>query len=195
MLNACAHKPVTSGKSQTEVFQNEFQKICLSASGKGRIELLTTKHIFSYESQLDRVKNTFNLAFDFPVVGEKLLSLSLNPQIVNRDIKNSEISELLKDQIGEREDRARIAKSVEEFFVFSSEFLRYRANNKLPLHYATKLSDGHFIMERATPSYLFLVDNFAANDHFYERTVFKIFLKEHSTNPIVTLFLVPQTCE
>lgn len=195
MLNACAHKPVTSGKSQAEAYLTEFQKICLSASGKGRVELLTTKHIFSYESQLDPVKNTFNLAFDFPVIGEKLLSLSLNPQVVNRDIKNSEISELLKEQIGERPDRARIAKSVEEFFVFSSEFLRYRASNKLPLHYATKWADGHFILERTTPSYLFVVDNFAANDHFYERTVFKIFIRDHSTNPIVTLFLVPQTCE
>jgi hypothetical protein len=175
--------------------RSEFQKICLNGSGKGRVELLSTKHIFNYEAVLDRKQNKFDLALDFPVVGEKLLSLSLIPEVANLEVKNSEISELLKDHIGPREDRARIAKSVEEFFVFASDFLRYRANNIIPPHYSYEFKDGHFLMERNTKSYKFVVDNFSVNEKFYERTVFKIYIKDHSPDAIVTLFLVPQACE
>lgn len=175
--------------------RNEFQKICLTSSGKGRIELLKTKHLFTYESVLNRKQNRFDLALDFPVVGEKLLSLSLIPEVANLEVKNSEISELLKEHIGPRDDRAQIAKSVEEFFVFASDFLRFRANNIAPPHYSYQFKDGHFIMERATRSYKFVVDNFSANEKFYERTVFKIYIKDHLSEAIVTLFLVPQACD
>ncbi len=167
----------------------------MSSSGKGRVELLSTKHTFSYESVLNKQQNKFDLAFDFPIVGEKLLSLSLDPEIVNRDIKNSQITELLKNEIGGREDRAKIAKSVEEFFVFTSEFLKFRASGQIPAHYAVQLKDDHFLLERTTPSYRFVVDNFAANDQFYERSVFKIYIKDHSPDAIVTLYLVPQACD
>ncbi len=192
-LSSCAG--LKTGKLTGREALSEFKKICLNSSGKGRIELLTTKHTFSYEAVLQKNKNRFDLALDFPIVGEKLLSLSLNPEVVNRDIKNSEISELLKDHIGPREDRARIAKAVEEFFVFASDFLRFRANDIVPSHYALEMKDGHFLLERTTPSYRFVVDNFAANEKFFERTVFKIYIKDHSPDAIVTLFLVPQACE
>lgn len=183
------------GRSQKEIYLREFKKICITSSGKGRVELLSTKHTFDYEAELNQKQNIYNLAFNFPLVGEKMLSLSLNPEVVNRDIKNSEISELLKNEIGGRQDRARIAKAVEEFFVFASEFLRYRAAGIVPAHYAVQLKDDHFLLERTTPSYRFVVDNFAANEQFYERSVFKIYIKDHSPDAIVTLYLVPQTCE
>lgn len=167
----------------------------MSGSGKGRVELLSTKHTFTYEAVLNHQQNKFDLALDFPIVGEKILSLSLNPEIVNRDIKNSQMTELLKNEIGAREDRAKIAKSVEEFFVFTSEFLKYRANGQIPPHYAVQLKDDHFLLERTTPSYRFVVDNFAGNENFFERSVFKIYIRDHSPDAIVTLYLVPQVCD
>nr|BDT29798.1 hypothetical protein BHI3_32640 [Bacteriovorax sp. HI3] len=132
---------------------------------------------------------------DFPVIGERELALSLDPEFVNRTIKNSEITELLKDQLGERTDKARIAKSIEEFFVFASDFMRFKAAKVYPKHFSASFSDNHFIMERTTPSYRFVVDNSVPNQKFYERVVFKIFVKDLSNDPILTLFLVPKECD
>ncbi|AUN99621.1 hypothetical protein C0V70_16205 [Bacteriovorax stolpii] len=132
---------------------------------------------------------------DFPVIGERELALSLDPEFVNRTIKNSEITELLKDQLGERTDKAKIAKSIEEFFVFASDFMRFKAAKVYPKHFSASFSDNHFIMERTTPSYRFVVDNSVSNQKFYERVVFKIFVKDLSNDPILTLFLVPKECD
>lgn len=173
----------------------EFKKICVDGSGKGRIELLSTKHTFSYESQIDRRKNKFNLVLDFPIVGERQIELSLNPETVNKTIKNSEMTELLNDQLGEHADKRRIMKSVEEFFVFASDFIRYKASGVYPKHYSASFNDGHFVLERSTPSYRFIVDSFSPNQIFYERVVFKIFIKDLSSDAILTLFLVPESCD
>lgn len=135
------------------------------------------------------------MVLDFPIIGERELSLSLNPAIVNKTIKESEIAELLKEQLGERTDRQRISKSIEEFFVFASDFMRFRSKNIYPKHFSSSFRNGHFILERSTTSYRFVVDNFSDNEKFYERSVFKIFINNLSTDPILTLFLVPQACD
>ena len=186
----------TEKSSQSEaVLLSEFKKICLAGSGKGRIEILSAKHTFSYESQINFKQNTFDMALEFPIIGERELVLSLNPEVVNRTIKTSQVAELLKEQLGERSDRIRISKSIEEFFVFASDFMRFRAKGVFPRHFMSHFDDGHFILERATPSYRFVVDNFSDNATFYERTVFKIFIKNLTNDPILTLFLVPQSCD
>jgi hypothetical protein len=190
-LVSCGSQNLTN-KKDPEV---EFKKICVEGSGKGRIELLATKHTFSYESRMDRPKNKFDLVLDFPIVGERELNISLDPAIVNSTIKNSEITKLLNDQLGERTDKKQIAKSVEEFFVFASDFMRFKAANIYPKHYSSSFIDDHFILERQTASYRFVVDNFSVNEKFYERVVFKIFIKDLSSNAILTLFLVPQSCD
>lgn len=190
-LTSCADH-VIKNKSD---FSTEFKKICVEGSGKGRIELLNNKYTFSYESRMDRRGNKFDLVLDFPIIGERELNISLDPAVVNRTIKNSEITEFLNEQLGERPDKARIAKSIEEFFVFASDFMRFKAAKVYPKHYASSFSNDHFILERETPSYRFVVDNFSANQNFYERVVFKIFIKDLSSNAIMTLFLVPQSCD
>lgn len=114
---------------------------------------------------------------------------------MNRTIKNSEITELLNDQLGERTDKVRIAKSIEEFFVFASDFMRFKAAGVYPKHFSGSFSDNHFVMERSTPSYKFVVDSSVPNQKFYERVVFKIFVKDLSNDPILTLFLVPKECD
>lgn len=189
---SCSNLSSKSAKDQTA----EFKKICLEGSGKGRIELLTTKHTFSYESQIDRKKNKFDLVLDFPVIGERALALSMNPQVMNQTIKNSEITELLNEQLGERSDKKKISKSIEEFFVFASDFMRWKAAGVYPKHYSSSFShDGHFVLERNTASYRFVVDSFSSNQKFYERVVFKIYIKDLSSDAILTLFLVPEICE
>jgi hypothetical protein len=51
-------------------------------------------------------------------------------------------------------------------------------------------------MSRQTAHYDFVIDNFSDNETYFERTVFKIFLKNSGgTDPIMTLFLVPGNCD
>ena len=181
-------------KTQTDI-SSEFKKICIEGSGKGRIELLTNKQTFSYESQVNRKTNRFDLVLDFPVVGERQIQFSLDPIIANREIKNSEITALLNEQLGDHIDKNRVAKTIEEFFVFASDFMRFKVANIYPKHYMSTFNNGHFILERQTPSYRFIVDSSVPNEKFFERFVLKIFSKDLSNDAILTLFLVPDNCD
>lgn len=182
--------------AQQIAYEREFKKICLSGEGKGRVEILANKQTFTYESVINKVKNVYHLALNFPIIGEREIAISLDPATANRMIKESDIAFVLKDMIGERNDRARLVKSVEEFFVFSSDFMRFLAAGVFPKHYTASFSSsGRFIMERNTASYRFMVESYAPNDQFFERISFKIFVKSSSTDPILTLFLVPETCD
>ncbi|MDD4973192.1 MAG: hypothetical protein PHY93_02525 [Bacteriovorax sp.] len=168
----------------------------MEGSGKGRIELVGSKYTFAYESQINRLKNLFELALDFPIIGESKVSLSLNPKEVSKQISHSELVVVLQEKVGERADRDQIVKTIEEFFVFASDFIHYKASGVYPAHFISSTENGHFILSRETPHYNFLVDNFSENQNYFERTVFKILLKSSSsTNPIMTLFLVPQSCD
>ena len=175
--------------------KTEFQKICVEGSGRGRIELLTTKHTFTYESQFDRAGNKFDLILDFPVVGEKALYISLDPKVVSAEIDSSEISTMLNEQLGDNPNKESIGKAIEEFFIFTSDFMRFKADKVYPKHYQATFVNDHFVLERSANNHRFVIDNYSSNENFYERSIFKIFIKDLSPNPILTLFLVPQTCE
>ena len=183
--------------TQTPAFlADKFKKICIEGSGKGRIELAGSKYTFAYESQINRPKNLFELALDFPIIGESKVSLSLNPKEVSKQIGHSELVEVLKEQVGERSDSDQIVKTIEEFFVFASDFIHYKSLAVYPTHFTSSFSNNHFILERVTPHYIFQVDNFSESENYFERTVFKIFFKTSSkTNAVMTLFLVPQSCD
>ena len=155
-----------------------------------------SKYTFGYESQVNRTKNLFDLVLDFPIIGETKVSLSLNPSEVSKQIGKSELIEILRERVGERSDRDQVVKTIEEFFVFASDFVRYRAAVTYPTHFTSTSGNGHFGLFRVTPHYKFEVDNFSENETFFERTVFKIFLTApSSTDPIMTLYLVPQSCD
>ncbi|MDO9182584.1 MAG: hypothetical protein Q7U04_09255 [Bacteriovorax sp.] len=175
---------------------SKFNKICFEGSGKGRIELVGSKYTFAYESQINLRKNLFELGLDFPIIGETKVDLSLNPKEVSKQISHSQLVEVLQEQVGERTDRDQIIKTIEEFFVFASDFIHYKAMGVYPPNFSTNFENEHFTLGRVTPHYNFQVDNFSENEKYFERTVLKIFLKSTSTtNPIMTLFLVPQACE
>lgn len=174
--------------------KNEFLKICVEGEGRGRIEFLGDKHTFSFESKLDH-SDKFLLGLDFPVVGEKLLTINLDPVVMNNVVKDSQLAQFLQEKVPESPNKKRIMKSVAEFFVFSSEFMRARVYKTLPKNYESSFKDEHFLLERQTPSYRFLVDNYSVNNRFYERTIFQIFIKKYSPDPILTLFLAPTDCQ
>ena len=69
-LFSCASTPSGLNTQSSTYLRNQFKKICLEGSGKGRIELAQSKYVFEYESLLSRQKNLFELALDFPVIGQ-----------------------------------------------------------------------------------------------------------------------------
>jgi hypothetical protein len=176
--------------------KKQFNKICIEGSGKGRIELIGSKYTFGYESEVNRKKNIFNLALDFPIIGETKVSLSLNSKDVRGKIIHSELGAFLREKIGERPDREQLIKTTEEFFIFTSDFIHHASSKTYPTNFISSTLDDHFLLSFNTTQYLFMVDNFADNQKFFERSVFKIFLKSTSLiEPIMTLFLVPQSCQ
>lgn len=177
-------------------FEKLYQKICVEGSGKGRLEFLAHKYPFTYESLIDRPNNNFNLAFDFPIVGEKKLTLSLDPKKTAQKINHSQMVRLIESQIEEREDKESIIESVEEFFVLTSEFVQFKALNKTPTHYKATVKDDHFLLRREHGQSLFEIDAFVQNEKYFERVILKVFPKNNSQNdPILSLFLIPEACE
>lgn len=192
---SCATLKGTDTTSPTYL-NKQFKKICLEGSGKGRIELVGSKYTFGYESLINRSANIFDLALDFPIIGETQVSLSLNPADVSKQIGKTELIEVLRDKVGDRPDRNEIIKTIKEFFVFASDFARYKAASTYPSHFTANSANDHFVLFRDTPHYKFSVDNYSDNETYFERTVFQIFLKSRSiSDPIMTLFLVPQKCD
>jgi hypothetical protein len=173
-----------------------FQHICIEGTGKGRIEFLSSKYTFTYESELSKLTNTFELGLDFPIVGEKRISLGLNPRDTAKTISHSDFVTLLKDQIGNREDRDQIINGVEEFFVLTSEFVQFRAKSQFPEIYKIEVTDDHFKLQRSHGGYLYEVDSSSDNQKYFERVFLRIFKeKSTSTGSILTLLLIPEACE
>lgn len=136
------------------------------------------------------------MALDFPVKGETKVSLSLDPDIVARQIKREELVSFLKEQVGDRADSAATLRSIEEFFLLAADFLKYHTAQSLPAHYTISTINEHFLLSRETDNYTFTVDNFGDNGKYFERTHFKIISKSAlSQEPAMALFLVPQSCD
>jgi hypothetical protein len=173
-----------------------FKKICIEGSGKGRMELAGSKNVFEYESQLNKKNNHFDLAFSFPIVGEKKISLSLNPKETAQEINRSELLKAIESQIGERYNKQQILNALEEFFVLTSEFLYYRSKDKLPTSYTAHFENDHFFIQRPHDQFRFEVESFDEEQDFFRRVIIKIFpLKADLSLPLFTLFLVPETCD
>lgn len=168
----------------------------MEGSGKGRIEILTSKYVFDYESQINKKTNHFDLALAFPIIGEKKLSLSLNPKETAKEISHSDLLQTIESHIGDPYNKAELMKALEEFFVLTSEFLYYRSNEKFPTSYATRMENEHFFMERPHAQFRFVVESFNEDNGFFKRVLVKIFpLKPESAQSLFTLFLVPETCD
>ena len=188
---SCATTPATD-----ESFSKKYQKICLDSSGKGRIEFLVNKYPFTYESVINYIKNTFDLAFDFPIVGERQMSISLNPKEAAKLLNHSSVVRMLESSIEERSDRENIINAVHEFYVLTSEFVSLKAKNQFSNVYSVEDKNQHFIISRNHGGFIFEIDAYSPNESFYERLVIKISdPKYRQTGPILSLFLVPESCE
>jgi hypothetical protein len=176
--------------------QTNFKKICIEGTGKGRLELVGSKYVFDYESQINKKSNHFDLVMAFPIVGEKKLSLSLNPQEAAKEINRSELLQAIESQIGERYNKEQIRNAMEEFFVLTSDFLYYRTKNKYPSNYTERIENDHFFMQRPHAQFRFEIESYNEENGFFRRVIVKIFPLTPVASPaLFTLFLVPETCE
>ncbi len=168
----------------------------MESTGKGRIELVNAKYVFDYEAQVNKRTNYFDLALAFPIIGEKKVSLSLDPKVTAKEINRSELLKMIEGQIGERYNKEQIMNAMEEFFVLTSEFLYYRSREKFPTSYTFRHENEHFYMQRPHAQFRFEVEGFEEVEGFFRRVLVKIFpLSPESSASLFTLFLVPETCE
>ncbi len=185
----------TTSQKNEKTFSENFKKVCFLSSGKGRIEFLKKKFVFDYETNLDLLKNQFQLSFDFPIVGEKVVTMSLNPKDTAKLLTRSGFVQQLKNEIGENEDQEKISNAIEEFVVLTSEIIQFQAKNKIPTHYQHQFNDGHFIMQRIHGGFIYTVDSFDLGESFFKRLVMKIQTESQNQNDsILTLYLVPEAC-
>jgi len=179
-----------------ESFNKKYQKICLDSSGKGRIEFLINKYPFTYESAVNVKKNTFDLAFDFPIVGERQMSISLNPKEAAKLLNHSSVVRMLESSIEDRADRENIINAVHEFYVLTSEFVSLKSKNQFSNVYSVEDKNQHFVISRNHGGFVYEIDAYSPNEIFYERVVMKISDPKYRQNgPILSLFLVPESCE
>jgi len=157
---------------------------------------LRKKFVFEYDTAIDLERNQFQLSLDFPIVGEKIVSMSLNPKDTAKELSKSGFIRLLKSEVGENENQEMIFMAVEEFIVLTSEMVQFHVKNKIPTHYQHHIKDGHFVMQRSHGDFDYLVDSFDLDEKFFKRLVMKIQSKNQLQNdPILTLYLVPETCQ
>jgi hypothetical protein len=176
--------------------QTNFKKICIEGTGKGRLELVGSKYVFDYESQINKKSNHFDLVMAFPIVGEKKLSLNLNPQEAAKEVNRSELLQAIESQIGERYNKEQIRNAMEEFFVLTSDFLYYRSKDKFPTHYTSKLDNDHFTLQRLHAQFRYEIESFNEEGGFFRRVIVKISPLTPIASPaLFTFFLVPETCE
>ena len=171
------------------------KKICLNAEGKGRIELPGEKYVFEYESQVDLKNNKFDLVLDFPIKGQSLISLSLDPKLAKSTIARSNLLELFRERVKDRANREELVKALSAFFEMTAEFVAARSQNIFPEGFTATLENNHFKLLRLSPQFKFEVDSYAFNQKYFERTELKIFPNQGaSAAPVMSLFLVPSNC-
>ena len=71
-----------------------------------------------------------------------------------------------------------------------------KAKNQFSNVYSVEDKNQHFIISRNHGGFIFEIDAYSPNESFYERLVIKISdPKYRQTGPILSLFLVPESCE
>ena len=58
------------------LLQQSLKKICLSGSGKGRLQFLSGRYSFGYESLLEKKIKTWSLALNIPFSGEEIFKIN-----------------------------------------------------------------------------------------------------------------------
>lgn len=156
---------------------------------------MTSRYVFSYEAETDLSKDVFNLALTFPVVGEKVLAFNFDQNAVRKSLKSSGISSILLKQFGNRSDLHEVTESLENFLIFSAEFMKAKAYKSYPNDFGAFVLDNNYYLEKRVEKFVYQIEASSLNEKYFERLKFKIYNKSNLTNPILTLFLILDSCD
>jgi hypothetical protein len=135
------------------------------------------------------------LALDFPIRGPTKISLSLDPKLAKSAIAQSNLISIFKERIKGRLNQDELASALLAFFETTSEFVAARSVGHYPESFNATLENDHFVLWRQSPQFKFEINNYAFNQKFFERTELKLYsIRDNSTSPVMTLFLVPTNC-
>jgi len=73
ILTSCS---LFNQKSLTQNLSKDIEKVCLDASGRGRLIINDHKYVFSFESLLSANEHKWIMGLNFPVYGEEVLEVS-----------------------------------------------------------------------------------------------------------------------
>lgn len=69
---SCSHFKKTDFKK----IGKSVQALCLSGKGTGRLEHPRGRHVFDYQSLLNKKTTTWSLGFDLPIIGQEIIHLN-----------------------------------------------------------------------------------------------------------------------
>lgn len=105
------------GASLSKDISKDINKICLNASGKGRLIVNGEKYVYSFESALRSEEHKWVMAFNFPLYGEEFVQLEWKPNENTVQHHFSFEDKILKQQKGISPEK------LELFFTTWARFL------------------------------------------------------------------------
>ncbi|MBC98678.1 MAG: hypothetical protein CME63_13085 [Halobacteriovoraceae bacterium] len=158
-------------KSDKSLVQS-LQGICLTGSGKGRIEFEGGRHLFNYESLLKDREQRWALGLNLPIIGQEILELDIPRKLGEPYKVRGTFAKRLKLDIKSKRDRVLLGK----FFQRLSEFtwvVSHKDTSSAEAHGWGFYHDGEDIFGEVQISkeFTFKFKSFSFNqdEKFYER--------------------------
>ena len=116
LLSSCS---LFQKQSTDKTLVESLQGICLTGSGKGRIEFENGRHLFDYESLVRNENKQWALGLNLPIIGQELLELEITESFGEHYKVKGTFARRLNQDIKSKRDRVLLAK----FFQRLSEFV------------------------------------------------------------------------
>jgi hypothetical protein len=141
----------------------DLKKVCLSAEGRGRLEHSKGRHLFEFESLLEKSSHKWSLGLDLPVIGQEVLFFNY-PELGQSETKVSgTFATRLKMDIKSRSKK----KELSQFFLMMGELLSIIHTGKLRNHWIWNQEAEKLTLERKLKSgEIFHFKAFDAEKHF-----------------------------
>lgn len=121
-----------------------MKKVCLSAEGRGRLEHSKGRHLFEFESLLDKSKRKWSLGMDLPVIGQEVLFFTY-PEFANKKTRVSgTFANRLKIDIKSSTQK----KELNQFFLMVGELLSIMHDQKLRKNWSLSEKSKRLVLER-----------------------------------------------
>jgi hypothetical protein len=167
LLSGCA---LFSKKHET---LKDIKKICLSAEGRGRLEHSKGRHLFEFESLLNRKTNKWSLGLDLPVIGQELLYFQYPSEHESKTEVTGTFANRLKLDVTSKKKK----RELKSFFFMIGELLSIIDSGSLREGWSLGEKPGRLVFQKSLgDSQLFSFEAFDASRYF-ERLSLKLMRK------------------